>query len=228
MGLRRSEFVINKDVFKALGKQIDTELTQALKESLKKASEAASVSHEQSQGSVKSGGETERSETEAASPCEAGDQKVEISKVKDDDPTNTESKDCKPEQLTAREIMAQKLLAKEVRDKSHADHSKQYLEKVRSLYPQLSDNFSQNDLEQAIALRKDRELMGQAFDKTWDLLSLSIHPDSKSKDVPVYVLYDPENSYVDQGDYVFDSNFLSVKRKEAKQTELVKRENSTH
>ena len=232
MGLRRTDFKLNKAVYKTLEHQIDNELTHTLKEIMGRANETSDVTPE---------GETSQDETISPSKDDLIDSTGQDVKASSSDGTgeNTEAinqepggnnaskagdTDKKVEDMTSREIIERQLLAKEVKDKINLDQSKEYLKKVQTLYPQLSKDFSQNDLEQAIALRKDRVLRGKAFDKTWDLLSLSIHPNSSTDGVPVYVLYDPEDSYTDQGDYVFDSSFISIKRREAKQTEVIKRE----
>lgn len=248
MGLRRTDFILDKESARLISSDIESGLKKDLQISLAKAKEVGEsegTNHEEVSSdevrettnltveSSETATETttelvlkETVENEANELNESPsikedtilkDSEKEVSQENNSD-QNLSSDESEPSgswkedhSLTTQERIAEQVAEKETKDKLSHDQSQEYMAEMRRLYPTLPENFGQNDLEQAVALKKDKLLDGQIFNNTWDLLSLSIHPD-KAGDGQTFVLWDPEKSYVDQADYFIDTAWLSIKK----------------
>ena len=235
MGLRRTDFVLDKEVIKLISNDIEQGLRRDLMESLEvtKAenvteSNDESVREASEVGSCNSTGDTK---VEPVLPpanvdtdCDAEQEKLgvdcsakETSIQVDTEESGKTAELEKERSLTTKERIEQQLAEKEIQDQLNREQHEKYMAEMRRLYPTLPENFGHNDVEQAVAIKKDRLLDGKIFSNTWDLLSLSIHPD-KAEDGPVYVLWDPDNTYVDQANFWIDTAWLSIKKPESMRT----------
>ena len=246
MGLRRTDFILDKESARLISSDIESGLRKDLQSSLVKAKEVgegttdeevsgdevsktANMTVETSETAIETANELVHKETvesEANELNESPSIKEEIilkdSEKKVLQENNSDQSLSSDESLpsgswkedhslTTQERIAEQVAEKETKDKLSHDENQEYMAEMRRLYPTLPENFGQNDLEQAVALKKDKLLDGQIFNNTWDLLSLSIHPD-KAADGQTFVLWDPEKSYVDQADYFIDTAWLSIKK----------------
>ncbi|KAL5254913.1 hypothetical protein ACHWQZ_G014381 [Mnemiopsis leidyi] len=239
MGLRRTDFVLDKEVVKLISNDIEQGLKRDLQQSLavakgEEVSDNVSSKNESVGESSVTSKDTEDPmvEPEASVEYEVEQSTVdgefesessekETSDMVDHDESNkTES--IKERSLTTKERIEQQVAEKEIQDQLNQEQHDRYMAEMRRLYPTLPENFGQNDVEQAVAIKKDRLLDGKIFSNTWDLLSLSIHPE-KAEDGPVYVLWDPDDTYVDQANFWIDTAWLSIKKPESMRTAVAAR-----
>ena len=242
MGLRRTDFILDKESARLISSDIESGLRKDLQSSLVKAKEVGEGTTDE----VVAGGEVSETANLTVETSEPANELVHKETVESEANELNESPSIKEEiilkdsekevlqennsdqslssdeslpsgswkedhSLTTQERIAEQVAEKETKDKLSHDENQEYMAEMRRLYPTLPENFGQNDLEQAVALKKDKLLDGQIFNNTWDLLSLSIHPD-KAADGQTFVLWDPEKSYVDQADYFIDTAWLSIKK----------------
>ena len=236
MGLRRTDFVLDKEAVKLISSDIEQGLKKDMQSSLMAAKGETEPDNandrEESTNEVSSdslieavpkdsvASDTNNLESPLTEENEAvhGDYKEETTEEINSEQSKVSGE--RDHSLSTKDRIEQQLAEKETKDKlSRAQHEK-YMAEMRRLYPTLPEHFGQNDIEQAVAIKKDRMIDGQVFNNTWDLLSLSIHPDN-ARDGQVYVLWDPENTYVDQADYWIHTAWLSLKKPESMRTSSV-------
>lgn len=123
---------------------------------------------------------------------------------------------------TARQLHSDRNEEHAVKSRLTQQQNQMYISEMRRLYPTLPETFGKNDLEQAIEVKRDKEVEGALFDSTWQMECLSIHPDVPGE-VPDFVLYDPDDMYTNQADYLIDTNWISIKKPENSRASKVER-----